>query len=62
MRVEIGLDRCVCIHSLSQVVDIALQVLLYQREIIPEPVQFLLSSTNCQKTEKFRYAYNEVGF
>lgn len=61
MRVEVELNRCVCIHSLSQVVDIALQVLLYQRQIIPEPVQFLLNSTSCQKTEKFRSVYNEVG-
>lgn len=60
MRVDIELQRCVCIHSLSQIVDITLQVLLYQRRIIPLPVQNLLIETN-QKSDKFKNLYQEVG-
>lgn len=61
MQVNIELERCVCIHSLSQIVDITLQVLLYQRRIIPLPVQNLLIESN-KKSAKFKNSYQEVSF
>ena len=56
--VEFG--RCLCIHSLSQALDTILQVLLYQRQIIPEPVH-LLPQSECPKAQLFKTAYDEVG-
>ncbi|KAE9548566.1 hypothetical protein FO519_008217, partial [Halicephalobus sp. NKZ332] len=35
---SISLDRCLCIHSMSQIVDIVIQSLLFQRGIIQEPI------------------------
>lgn len=59
LDVEIALDRCVCIHSISQIVDIVLQVLLYQRRLIPEPVQNLLVDS-AQNSIRFKDVYQEV--
>ena len=38
---SISLDRCLCVHSMSQIVDIVIQSLLFQRGIIQEPIQQL---------------------
>lgn len=59
MKLDVGLDRCLCIHSQSQLIDIVLQVLLYQRKIIPEPVQYLLEVQD-QKSQSFRTTYEQV--
>uniref|UniRef100_A0A7E4USR4 HORMA domain-containing protein n=1 Tax=Panagrellus redivivus TaxID=6233 RepID=A0A7E4USR4_PANRE len=42
MALTVNLDRCHCVHSMSQVVDVAIQSLLYLREVIPEPMQQLM--------------------
>ncbi|KAI1717807.1 protein cmt-1 [Ditylenchus destructor] len=59
MKLDVELDRCLCIHSQSQLIDIVLQVLLYQRKIIPEPVQYLLEVQD-QKSQSFRTTYEQI--
>jgi hypothetical protein len=59
MRLEIPLERCLCIHSLSQVVDITIQLLLYQRQFIPEPANFILQSDS-ERSQIFKDVYEKV--
>uniref|UniRef100_A0A915EPD5 Uncharacterized protein n=1 Tax=Ditylenchus dipsaci TaxID=166011 RepID=A0A915EPD5_9BILA len=59
MQLDVELERCLCIHSLSQVIDITLQVLLYQRQIIPQPVQHFLEDTG-RNAQSFKIAYENV--
>uniref|UniRef100_A0A914I8Z3 Uncharacterized protein n=1 Tax=Globodera rostochiensis TaxID=31243 RepID=A0A914I8Z3_GLORO len=57
--VIIDLKRCPCIHSLSQLVDVTLQSLLYQRQMIPEPVSTLLRGST-PVAEQFKRTYPKV--
>lgn len=58
---DISLGRCLCVHSLSQIVEIIIQLLLYQRRIVSEPVGNLLSSS-AEKYALFRDNYENVQF
>jgi len=55
----INLDRCVCVHSFSQIIDITIQLILYQREIVPEPV-YLLLQRNSERIHNFKAIYSKV--
>ncbi|KAL7071917.1 hypothetical protein ACQ4LE_008352, partial [Meloidogyne hapla] len=57
--IDIDVNRCLCIHSTSQLVDISLQSLLYQRQIIPEPVS-TLSKGDSHISQQFRRVYEKV--
>ncbi|CAK5051008.1 unnamed protein product [Meloidogyne enterolobii] len=57
--IDIDVNRCLCIHSISQLVDITLQSLLYQRQIIPEPV-LTLSKGDSYISQQFRSVYEKV--
>uniref|UniRef100_A0AC35F3K8 Uncharacterized protein n=1 Tax=Panagrolaimus sp. PS1159 TaxID=55785 RepID=A0AC35F3K8_9BILA len=39
----IALNRCICVHSMSQIIDIAIQYLLFQCKFVPETIQQLIS-------------------
>uniref|UniRef100_A0A183BKB8 TPR_REGION domain-containing protein n=1 Tax=Globodera pallida TaxID=36090 RepID=A0A183BKB8_GLOPA len=56
---RIDLKRCPCIHSLSQLVDVTLQSLLYQRQMIPEPASSLLRGSTAT-AEQFKMTYPKV--
>ncbi|CAK5066682.1 unnamed protein product [Meloidogyne enterolobii] len=57
--IDIDVNRGLCIHSISQLVDITLQSLLYQRQIIPEPV-LTLSKGDSYISQQFRNVYEKV--
>lgn len=38
----ISLDRCLCVHSMSQIIDITIRTILFQRGIIQEPMSSLI--------------------
>ncbi|KAL3997386.1 TPR repeat family protein [Acanthocheilonema viteae] len=57
-RIEVG--RCLCIHAQLQAVDTVLQLLLYQRGIIPAIVSQLLSITESQNEIKFVETYTKI--
>ncbi|KAF7638127.1 hypothetical protein Mgra_00002355 [Meloidogyne graminicola] len=57
--IDIDVNRCLCIHSISQLIDITLQSLLYQRQIIPEPVS-TLSKSDSHISQQFRIVYEKV--
>ena len=45
----VSLNRCICVHSMAQIVDIIFQNLLYQHQFIPEPMQQLISNGSSTK-------------
>lgn len=57
-RIEVG--RCLCIHAQLQAVDTVLQLLLYQRGIVPAVVTQLLSTTETRNEIKFVETYTKV--
>ncbi|KAI6239976.1 hypothetical protein M3Y99_00511800 [Aphelenchoides fujianensis] len=59
-RIEINLDRCLCIHSLLQMLDLSLQAILYDRRIIPEPYHRLKGSQDTKGAQKFCDAYEKL--
>lgn len=60
-RIEVG--RCLCIHAQLQAVDTVLQLLLYQRGIVPTVVTQLLSTNDESHDEiKFVETYKKVCF
>lgn len=59
-RIDVG--RCLCIHAQLQAVDTVLQLLLYQRGIIPAVVTQLLSTVESRNEIKFVDTYAKVCF
>lgn len=57
--VDIDMKRYLCIHSVSQLVDITLQSLLYQRGLIPEPASTFRKG-NSHASEQFTNTYTKV--
>ncbi|VDK85739.1 unnamed protein product [Litomosoides sigmodontis] len=57
-RIDVG--RCLCIHAQLQAVDTVLQLLLYQRGIIPAVVTQLLSTIESRNEVKFVETYAKV--
>lgn len=58
-QIEIDLNRCLCVHSLLQLVDVSLQTILYSRGIIPEPFQNM-GRNDSQKVQEFLVLYQKV--
>jgi hypothetical protein len=56
---DIDFERCLCIHSLLQLVDVSLQTILYIRGVIPEPFS-MIDSDPSPKMEQFRETYKKV--
>lgn len=57
----VSLNRCICIHSMSQIVDVIFQNLLYQYQFIPEPMQQLVSHDPHNKAVSEYHKVNNIG-
>jgi hypothetical protein len=58
-HIEIDLNKCLCVHSLLQLVDVSLQTILYSRGMIPEPYASL-STNESPKSQQFLDLYGKV--
>ena len=57
----LSLNRCICVHSMAQIVDIVFQNLLFQRQFISEPMQQLKKyEPNCKAV--MEYERVKIGF
>jgi hypothetical protein len=58
-QIEIDLNRCLCVHSLLQLVDVSLQTILYDHRMINEPYSSL-SKNDSPKSRQFFDLYGKV--
>ncbi|KAI6181568.1 hypothetical protein M3Y98_00842900 [Aphelenchoides besseyi] len=58
-QIEINFDRCLCIHSLLQMLDVSLQTIFYDRGIIPEPYS-LMQQNESNAARKFCSSYRKL--
>lgn len=56
-NLDVDLSRCVCVHSMLQVVDQSLQILIYFRGLIPQTYAALEKEEDKDKDE-FKYCEN----
>ncbi|KAI6222834.1 hypothetical protein M3Y95_00935700 [Aphelenchoides besseyi] len=58
-QIDINFDRCLCIHSLLQMLDVSLQTIFYDRGIIPEPYS-LMQQNESNAAQKFCSSYRKL--